>query len=361
VIPASAPGEGGTLSFWGDIRRVRVTQSRKYGALFTGGGCTTLFFDNCAFLWMGVDQAQETSYYAYLRKTVGAIFRNTTFEGSSPPAPSGEGSPPFNPWIRIIGCQSTTFDTCWFENDPQPGVPDPNVDPYLPQYFIHLAGDVLAARNMATHLVRLHLVRGGNNHGGMLRLVYCDAGASQGLCIDSPLVIATTPVESGGQMIDSAPVVLNGESNTDANEAIVVTGSGLVQDDQGQLWPLLFTTIPSNSIVGSSEALKLPVTAVSRLTSGSNAAPNLPMLEQSGTLAIVDLDLGGASPNAAALMSFWGGRNPGWRLANNCPVITTAERNARSEWADGDMIVNSTHERLEIRFGGVWIIVKNLP
>jgi len=39
------------------------------------------------------------------------------------------------------------------------------------------------------------------------------------------------------------------------------------------------------------------------------------------------------------------------------PLLTTAQRDGRATnpgWVDGDMIYNTTTDRLEVRIGGVW-------
>ena len=341
-----------TLSFWIDVRRVRVTRSRKYGALFTGGGCTTLFFDNCAFLNVGVEAPLPARFYAYLRKTVGAVFRNTTFEGPSPPGPTGEES--FNPWIRIVGCQSITFETCWFENDPQPNVS--GLAHYLPQYFLHLAATADVPANQSVHIIRPHMVRGGNNNGGLLKLVYCDSNGVQGFQIESPFVVSTTSVIASGAFLDQAPVVLNGESNTNANESVVVLGNGVIWD--GALHPLLIATIPHKSTVVGRDVLKLPVSDFNEIK--PSGSPGVEMLRQNGSTALIQLSLSGSAPAAAALMTYWGGRDSGWRLANACPVLTSSERDQRTDWVNGEMIINSSSARMELRYGGQWVMLKDL-
>ncbi len=350
--PQPEPGrvDNETLSFWVDLRRVRVTGSRKYGALFTGGGCTTLFFDNCAFLHVGDQGNFATRFYAYLRKTVGAIFRNTTFEGYSPPAPTSG----FNPWVRLVGCQSTTFETCWFENDPQPNAT--GLSHYWPQYFIHVAAVEGVPANQSVNLVRLHMARGGGNNGGLLKLIHCDAGGVSGFCLESPFVFSTTSVLANEEYIDSTPIVLNGAANTNANAALVILGNGLVWD--GSPHSLAIATTPHKSTLIGPDAIKLPVSDLNELQTGG--APGGAMLRQNGSMAMVQLALGGSSPAAAALMSFWGGRDSGWRLANTCPVLTSSERDAREDWVNGEMIINSTTEHLEIRYGGSWVSLKDL-
>ena len=343
-----------TLSFWVDVRRVRVTGSRKYGALFTGGGCTTLFFDNCAFLHVGDEGNFATRFYAYLRKTVGAIFRNTTFEGASPPEPSGENAPPFNPWVRLVGCQSTTFETCWFENDPHySGSTSVN---YEPQYFIHLAAVVDVPANQGVSVLRVHFARGGSN-AGLLKLIYCDASGVVGVHVESPLVISNTPVISADEFIDALPIALNGSANTNTNAAFTIVGNGMIWD--GTPHSLLVATMPRKSTMLGRDTVKLPVSTLTEIQPGGG--PGGGMLRQDGSMAIVELGLGGSSPAAGALMTYWGGRDVGWRLSNACPVLTTSERDARTTWVNGEMIINSTTDKLELRYGGIWINIKSLP
>ena len=352
--PQPEPGrvENETLSFWVDLRRVRVTGSRKYGALFTGGGCTTLFFDNCAFLHVGDQGDFATRFYAYLRKTVGAIFRNTTFEGYSPPAPSGESAPPFNPWVRLVGCQSTTFETCWFENDPHSGA-------YTPQYFIHLAAESGVDPNLSTSLLRLHMVRAGSNQG-LLKLVYCDSGGAKGLHIENPLAISQSSIVASGAYLDTSPIALNGAANDNSNEDIVVSGSGFVQAPGSVFAPILYSTIPHKCSMHARDSAKLTVSSLDALERTSSPPPDQSMHRQNGSLVLAQLDLGGSAPEAGALMSFWGGRDPGWRLANACPVLSSTERDQRAGWVSGEMIVNSTTNALQLRYGNAWHDIADL-
>lgn len=75
------------------------------------------------------------------------------------------------------------------------------------------------------------------------------------------------------------------------------------------------------------------------------------MLAQSGALAMEELISG--SLDSRALLYCSGGETR-WRLANNLPSLTTAQRNARGGWVKGDLIYNIIYPRVEVFDGSSW-------
>jgi len=128
VVPS--PTEGGTLSLWVDLKRVRTVGSVRYGALFVGTGCTTTFFENCGFLVQGMGQVVNDTWYVYLAGCALPVFVRCTIEGQSPTT---------KPWVRMFGTVDPVFDCCWFENN------GPSI-PRDPTYFLNLAGGCRVAR-----------------------------------------------------------------------------------------------------------------------------------------------------------------------------------------------------------------------
>ena len=59
---------------------------------------------------------------------------------------------------------------------------------------------------------------------------------------------------------------------------------------------------------------------------------------------------------AKALACYWGGSPAGWRLANNAPSLTVAQRSGRS-WTQGDIIYNTDVSELQIYIAGAWRVI----
>lgn len=241
---------GGTLSFWIDVTRVQLVRSRKYGALFTGGGCTTLRFRSGALLQQGVGQTIDSTCYAHLRGTVMPVFRDWIFEGCGP---AGDATGLTRPWVVVHGCESVSFESCWFENDPHFDAQGQLVE-YDPQYFLHLR-----STNRSVTLRQLHLVRAGENKG-MLRCLYCADDGVEAMSIEQPYAISTTPLtqDSAGRRTyrDSQAFVLNGNASpVDGNGHISVRSAGVAHDVSGQVgasWvsiPLRYASVPSSANV----------------------------------------------------------------------------------------------------------------
>jgi hypothetical protein len=344
--------EGGTLSFWIDVTRVQLVRARKYGALFTGVGCTTLRFSSGACLSQGEGQTIALACYAHLRGTVQPVFRDWIFEGCSP---VGDPTGLTKPWVSLVGCESASFETCWFENDPHYN--GQTEIEYNPQYFIHLSGT-----NRSATLRQLHLVRGGRNKSA-LRCVYCTDDGVDGLCIDQPYAISTTVLtqQSGSSghyvPIDTRAFVLNGESNpASGTRNIFVRAAGIATDassapPQPELVriPMTYDSIPVSASLTHRQTLRAPLSTRDERTNGlpdTNA-----MLAQSGAMAMEELVAG--SLNTRALLFCSGGETK-WRLAINLPALSASQRNARGGWVTGDLILNTDYPRVEVFDGSGW-------
>jgi hypothetical protein len=361
-VPDSSanPVEGGTLSFWVELHRVRVSRSRRYGAFFSGGGCTTVYATGCAFLEQGVGQVPSgnLTYYAYARRTEQLIFRDCTFEGLSQPQDT-------IPWVRLVGMRGAKFEHCWFENDPHG---DPQG--YTPAYFIHLSADASAGPNRDVSIRDTKFIRAEKNKG-LLRILNCDPSSVIGLQIDGPEAVSSTQVTlPDGSLIDGEVIVFNHLGAPHSNSDVVVQRGGrliALDTDPGapRDLPIPYDFPPHKSVLLLRDAMKVPVSAFTLLgevgaVNGSDPAVS-PFLQENGVLALVQFDLGGASPEAAGLVVYWGGRHSGWRLANSHPVLSTAERDARKDWTSGECILNSTTGRREIRFNDSWRLFNCLP
>ena len=344
--------DGGTLSFWIDISRVELVRARKYGALFTGGGCTTLHFSSGVCQSQGEGETIELACYAHLRGTVQAVFRDWIFEGCSP---VGDATGLTKPWVSLVGCESSSFETCWFENDNHFNALSQPID-YHPQYFLHLSG-----MNRSITLRQMHFVRGGKNRSA-LRCVYCTDDGVDGLYIDQPYAISATVLTQlqGANHyvpIDTRAFVLNGETNpTSGTRNIFVRAGGIATDASGASIPsdllripLTYESIPISASLTHRQTLRAPLSTMDERTNGRPDTDA--MLAQSGAMAMEELVPG--SLNSRALLFCSGGETK-WRLANNLPSLSATQRDARSGWVTGDLILNTDYPRIEVFDGTGW-------
>lgn len=350
---------GGTLSFWISVNRVQLMRSRRYGALFTGGGCTTIRFTEGACLLQGADQhTGVATCYAHLRGTTQPAFRDWIFEGASP-ADDPEGHQ--KPWVVLHGCDCASFEACWFEEDPHGPA---GTDPYQPRYFLHLAGS-----NQSVTLSKLLMVRAGSN-GGLLRCVYAEQGGVEGLYIDQPYAISSSPLtrQQGppGHFvpIDSEAFVLNGEDEPESAENlnVFVRGAGIARNEVAHAdapdiatLPLTYAAVPLSATISNRHTLRTPLSTKAERTSGY--PDNDAMLAQSGALAMEELAPGAVDSRA---LLFCSGGETRWRLANNLPALTTAQRTARGGWVTGDLVLNTTIPRVEVFDGSFWRAVSGI-
>jgi hypothetical protein len=337
--PHSVPagfGQGGTLSFWVTINSTRVFRSKKFGNLFTGGGCTTLWFDRCAFIQVGEGDpfVYEDNYYAFISQTVQAAFSRCTFEGHSPAADPGK------PWVKLWGSESTVFETCWFEEDGRP------TEPYLyePTYFIRLANGSKggAVRNC-------HFVRGGDS-GGRLRILLIDEFGGQGLAIIEPYAVVTSALMEGGAYHDPAHIDLGGDTNLD----ISVVGSGAVRqqvDLVSDFFPIQYAGISASSGLQGALVSK----AVCRTDAEVSQVPNIALANSTGNI-VFNIGLGPIGTLMTRSLSSPGSLG-GWMLGNNVPGLSATQIDSRESagmWSNGDMVYNTDAHQLQIRLGDTW-------
>lgn len=350
---------GGTLAFWISVNRVQLVRSRKYGALFTGGGCTTIRFTGGACLEQGVGQVTESTCYAHLRGTVQPVFRDWIFEGASP---AGDATGLTKPWVRLHGCESASFETCWFENDPH-WVGQDTVE-YEPQYFIHLTG-----ANRSVTLRQPHMVRADKNKG-KLHCLYAAQGGVEGLYIDQPYAISSTVLVSEPEAdhfvpIDQRAIALNGEHDPQlaTNHDVFVRGAGIARNIEvlgglGQeivTLPLTYASIPVSASVSNRQTLRAPLSTKDERRNGRPDTDA--MLAQSGALAMEELAPGTLDSRA---LLFCSGGETRWRLGNNLPALSTTQRNARGGWVTGDLILNTIYPRVEVFDGSGWRAVSGI-
>lgn len=377
---ASPPGpaDGGTLSFWVTMNRVKIDNPRRYGCYFTGGGCTTLWFTEGALLNAHnavqrdenglpvVPYTEQYPFHAYLRGTTKAEFIRTTFEGNSNPgfveaqALIGELPPvaDVRPWVRVVDCENILFESCYFENDPH-WVGETSVA-YFPTYFIQLTGS-----NRSIHIRAPHFVRGGNNQG-RLRCLLCEHDSVNGLELQMPYAISVTKMTRTDtplleSLIDQQAVVLARPGQS--NRGIIIIGRGNAWDASsnpdpdpavGRQHPLWITGTPPEASWITDVSIRVPTSTkferdgFNDLYSGLN--------QVNGALTAEQL---GATGDVGSLMYWWGGLAHGWRLVNNVPALAPAEIAAR-DWVDGDLVIDGNALKLFIRFGGVWKQVASL-
>lgn len=328
VLPSLT--EGGTLSYWVEATRLRVWESRRYGLCFVGRGCTTTSLTNCAFLRVGEGQVPEPheSYYAYVGGGIQVVFSRCTFEGWSPKTRA---------WVRLWGAQDAIFDTCWFEQDPLAG------DPANVTYFLNFANRCLRGSVRACHFVRPVECK------GMLKLVQLESDGATGLSIENPSAVSGDRSHDQINFKDPAQIDLGGHYNFDTR----IIGSGGYSDlGWGTELPIQYFDVPSSSFMLGKALFKLPAVVDSDVNQ-----PDQKLVEAQAIVngnMVMNWGLAGAGFDVGCAMYRWGGAQPGWRLFNNVPSLTLAQRDARQVWVQGDMIYNLDQDALEIRVGTTW-------
>lgn len=339
--------DAGTISIFVDCKRVRTEGSRRYGALFIGRGCTTLFFENCAFLVQGKGQTLAASHYAFLAECSMPVFTNCTFEGTSPDS---------NPWVQLRGTIDPVFDSSWFENNP------PTL-PTQPTYFLNFKHDLVDPSHpfpCRGGVVRhCHFVRAANCIGE-LRVIQLEAGGANGLQILNPGGLSAESAwdASNDTFLGPPHFDLGGESNT----GIVISGASTFTDRASVAGQVPVTR--QLQAVNAASAAALTGRALGRLAGTTNTdlfnpTNDDPARKQRGNV-VMNWDLGVGSAGIGAPMFRWGTSesNAEWRLMNNAPSLTAAQRDTRSNWSEGDIILlydnNGVPSALQIRAGGSW-------
>jgi len=140
----------------------------------------------------------------------------------------------------------------------------------------------------------------------------------------------------------------------DTNVGVVISGAGTFRD---------VATNRQLQIANAPRAGAFTGRALGRLTGTTttelfNPASDDPAMRQEGNL-IMNWDLPGTGSAIGVPMYKWGGTatDPKWRLVNNAPSLTQEERDARTNWVDGDMILLLTTVGtpvLQIRYQNAW-------
>jgi hypothetical protein len=159
----------------------------------------------------------------------------------------------------------------------------------------------------------------------------------------------------GTGFVDTAQIDLGGNASID----IAVLANGTYYDQAvGGALPIQVTNVPRQSsllgralntlpgLVNSEVDLSTPTEASSLATRNGNMVMNWDL----GTEASTSKKVGSA-------MYYWGGAQDGWRLSNNAPSLTTAQRDSRSStvhWVQGDIIYNLTTGTLQVLVGTTW-------
>ncbi|MCC6651985.1 MAG: hypothetical protein IT348_12610 [Candidatus Eisenbacteria bacterium] len=358
---ASAPSgqHGGTLSFWVTVNRVRIIESRKFGGIFTGLGCTTVFFSEGASLAHGVGQSNAPAYYAYIRGVTHPSFHKWTFEGTSP---EGNADGTSRPWVKFVGCEAVVLDTVYFENDmhisdlePAPGAS------YHAQYFL-----AFSQRNRAVSVRNMFFARHGVS-SGKLRCIYCEKDGVRGLHIEQPCAMSSTALSAqiGGQWTphDREAIVLNADGTaTHDNEHIVLAGAGVARDatqsDGGVLEfpPLTHAKIPLTTHVLGTRGLTVPRSTPATRT--ANVLDNQAMLTREGAIVVEALTSDASGPHGLVYST---GPDSGWRHIGNVPTLTETQRGQWSGWQQGDMVIDPSVPKLLMYVEGQWQTVKVFP
>ncbi|MBI5711361.1 MAG: hypothetical protein HZC42_13840 [Candidatus Eisenbacteria bacterium] len=330
-----------TLAYFVDLKRVRLEGSLRYGLCFVGGGCTTTFFESCVFVHQGAGEIPNSSFYAYLSRCVKAVFDHCTFEGFSPP--------PGRPWVQLWGTESVSFNSCWFEEDATAN--------HQPTHFLFFKNDCRGGNVSHCHFMR------GQGAGGKLRLIEIYSSTTppagqtrngaRALLIEQPYCVTTeAPTENPHIKLGSTTL---GDDSFHDNADISVIGSGLylAQTNPAEVWPLIYGPIPST-------AQFLGRYAKLRGTTDLGMATDRGFNPTNGHV-VMNWDLPGntptGSPAPGSAMYYWGGGEPGWRLMNNVPTLTRAQRDARQAWVQGDLVYVSDEpggRNLQIRVGNDW-------
>lgn len=345
---AEGAGEGGTITIEVDIKRVRVKSSLKYGACFTGGGCTLLRFESCAFIAQGAGQngSAAGSYYVYVSSTVQAVFEQCTFEGKSPTTLE---------WVVVSAAEDTQFDTCWFEDDGGAA--------YTPTYFIRMRPTCRGGGILNCHFVR------DSDNGGLMKLIQLDAGTSiapgvSGLTICNPYAISAKPtLDTSNPNLpvfhDPNQIDLGGDTNSD----LVVVGSGILWDQgvpgdpERRAYAIQYSNVPRLCIMSGAVLAKAPRLSDPELLTNSAGSVDRALVARQDGNVLLNSSLAATGPVAPALMvraTPGYGAGASWQLANNAPSMSTSDRDARANWQQGDIIYNTSALRLEVRIGSAW-------
>lgn len=333
-----APGDGGTISWWLRFNRVIAKQSKKYGACFVGLGCTTTYFNECGFLAQGTGQVPNSTYYAYLSGCAQPVFNRCLFEGLSSTNKA---------WVRLVGTADAVFDSCGFEND------RPGDDPIPPTYFIQLAAaDGIPC--LGGSIRHCRFIRGGSCMGHM-SVLKLEPGGSLGFHI----------VGSGGVSSDQAwdaPTSsfkgpLHFDLGSDTNSGAVLSGSTFFKE------PGSARVLQVGNAARASMHAGHALTRLHGATTTQIFDPNSdnPSMRQPGNL-LMNWDMAGDGQAVGCPMYRWGGTDaaPKWRLVNNAPTLTETQRDSRSSWVQGDMILlvanpaQPSQVSLQVRLDSGW-------
>jgi len=334
VLGSKTEGAG-TLSFGLQFKRVRVHNSRRHGGLFIGSGCTTVSFEECDFLHQGAGEVPNSTYYAYLAGCDQPSFERCVFEGFSSTDKA---------WVRLFGTSDAVFDACLFENDPPPPTALP------PTYFLQLKG-VGGTPCRGGAIRHCRFVRGANCAGHM-NVVKLEQGGSAGFhFVGSGGVSVDEAWDSNANQFRGLPHFdLGAESNT----GIVVTGAPLFRDN-ATTRQLQIANPPRAASISTRSHARMPASTTSQLFSASFDDPAIRL---EGNL-VLNADLGSGNPGVACPMYRLGGTDqaPKWRLVNNAPTLTEAQRDARTNWVQGDVILMvpaSGPLQLQVRLDSGW-------
>jgi len=315
-----------TISFWVDLDRVYIHQSKKYGACFVGANNTTITMSACKFMHQGCDDGGSASNFdSYYLYNGGAqnltLTNNTTFEGLSPDT---------YPWVVHRDAQNTVMDNCWFEDDRT------NASSKDPTYFVDMVGT-----NRGGYFGKNFFVRGSGCNGYM-RIFRANGTAFENFVFGPNFGLS-------GSATHSANAYPNGTYSPDLAMFDIAAGSArwITVESQGYYYdsartthyPFYWDNLASGSVSGHfADSWRMP---------GGSGKPTGVMGVQNGAVYMDWAYQGVAS--LGQLLYYWGGTNPGYRQVNNVPLMTTAQRNAGTFIA-GDLawITDGSGPRLEM-------------
>jgi hypothetical protein len=133
-----------------------------------------------------------------------------------------------------------------------------------------------------------------------------------------------------------------------------MSGNGVYFDrelNSGTVLPIQIANLPREASAFGRTLNRLPGTTDLELS----AVEVRKLARQNGNL-VMNWALSQDGSEIGNAMYYWGGAHDGWRLFNNAPTLSSAQRDARSGWVQGDIIYNSdsTVQALQVWIGTTW-------
>jgi hypothetical protein len=297
-----------TLSIWVFCNRTYITESQKFGNVFLGAGNADNVFDRCCIGAVGEQQVNTPGFYIYDGGSSHTVWNSCTIEGLD------AGT---IPWIKLYGTEDVVFRDCWIEEDYiNPAVSNPD-----PGYFIHFAGF-----NRGGLIDSCHFARSAAN-AGRLRLIKIGASATlfagaNGIKIDNPMVTSNSAVVTAwgppAVYIEAAHIDFgNGGTYKHGNRMCSLLGGIIWDQARGEVVPISVVNVGRANFVVTGNTLRVPGAADLTVMEGGEV--------DNGAITVAWSRQPGDAIGAGNF--YWGGNiEGGWRLFNNVPNMTKAQR-----------------------------------